>query len=83
MALYEYHETLPSIWSTAKEFASEHPDWVVPDEEGSGSLWKFVKDNNNGDYNRCHFWSNFQVRGSVSAQGSSLECIAHSPLYSS
>jgi len=61
MALYEYHETLPSIWSTAKEFASEHPDWVVPDEEGSGSLWKFVKDNNNGDYNRCHFWSNFQI----------------------
>jgi alpha 1,2-mannosyltransferase len=61
MALYEYHETLPTLWNTVKEFASEHPEWVVENKEGSGSLWPFVTDTNSGDFNRCHFWSNFQV----------------------
>ncbi|KAG2173774.1 hypothetical protein INT43_005194 [Umbelopsis isabellina] len=59
LALYEYHETLPSLWGTVKDFAKEHPNLVTPDEPGS--LWKFVKDPNSGDYNRCHFWSNFQI----------------------
>ncbi|CAO3668315.1 unnamed protein product [Umbelopsis ramanniana] len=61
MALYEYHETLPTLWNTVKEFASEHPEWVVENKEGSGSLWPFVTDTNTGDFNRCHFWSNFQI----------------------
>jgi alpha 1,2-mannosyltransferase len=59
LALYEYQETLPSLWGTVKQFAQEHPDMVLSEE--NGSLWKFVTDPNSGDYNRCHFWSNFQV----------------------
>jgi alpha 1,2-mannosyltransferase len=61
MALYEYHETLPTLWDTVKKFAAEHPEWVVENKEGSGSLWPFVTDGNSADFNRCHFWSNFQV----------------------
>ncbi|KAI8393582.1 alpha-1,2 mannosyl-transferase [Radiomyces spectabilis] len=58
MALYEYHETIPTLYDTAMQFASEHETWIQKNQPGS--LWKFIL-NESQEYNRCHFWSNFQI----------------------
>lgn len=60
MALYEYEETIPTLFKTATEFAAKHPEWVQPADKDN-SLWRFIIDGETNGYNRCHFWSNFQV----------------------
>ncbi|KAI9281971.1 nucleotide-diphospho-sugar transferase [Sporodiniella umbellata] len=57
MALYEYKETVPSLYQTILDFADNHPQWVQP-KHNSNSLWKFVQD---PVFNGCHFWNNFQI----------------------
>ncbi|ORY98722.1 nucleotide-diphospho-sugar transferase [Syncephalastrum racemosum] len=60
MALYEYEETIPTLFKTATEFAAKHPEWVQPADKDD-SLWRFIIDGETNGYNRCHFWSNFQI----------------------
>lgn len=56
ISLYEYIETIPTLWNSTRKFIDQHPDYVAPD-----SLMKFVSDDNGESYNKCHFWSNFEV----------------------
>ncbi|KAI9314146.1 nucleotide-diphospho-sugar transferase [Dichotomocladium elegans] len=60
MALYEYPDTIPSLFDTVQEFAAIHPK-LVKKRSDKKSLWYFVMDEDSEDYNRCHFWSNFQI----------------------
>ncbi|KAG1472103.1 hypothetical protein G6F56_001740 [Rhizopus delemar] len=60
MALYEYKETVPSLYQTVIDFASKHPKWVKSDQD-SDSLWSFVQDPFTKTFNGCHLWNNFQV----------------------
>lgn len=53
--LPEYRETIKTLWPTTLEFMTEHWD-LIPEKN---SLDAFV--DNNGDYNLCHFWSNFEI----------------------
>ena len=56
ISLYEYVETIPTIWDSAKKFMSEHPEHIAKDNSMD---WL---SNDGGDtYNHCHFWSNFEV----------------------
>lgn len=59
IALPEYWETIPTLWETTKQFCRENPsfiaqnnalDFIVDDKEGL-----------DGEYNLCHFWSNFEI----------------------
>ncbi|KAI0093952.1 glycosyltransferase family 15 protein [Irpex rosettiformis] len=56
ISLYEYEATIPTLWNAVKEFIQENPDLVEP-----GNAMQFVSDDSGNTYNRCHFWSNFEI----------------------
>ncbi|KAG1772706.1 glycosyltransferase family 15 protein [Suillus occidentalis] len=56
IAMPEWEPTIPSLWSTVKDFIAEHPQYVSPDNS-----MDFLSDNAGDSYNMCHFWSNFEI----------------------
>ncbi|KAF8503543.1 glycosyltransferase family 15 protein [Russula emetica] len=56
IALPEYGETIETLWQTVRGFIHENPDLIAPNN-GMG----FISDDNGLTYNRCHFWSNFEI----------------------
>lgn len=56
VSLYEYEKTIPTLWETVKEFIETHEDLVTPD-----NAMAFISDDGGFSYNRCHFWSNFEI----------------------
>ncbi|KAL8807918.1 MAG: hypothetical protein Q9182_000384 [Xanthomendoza sp. 2 TL-2023] len=56
LSLYEYIETIPTLWDSVKTFMKEHPEHIAEDNS-----MKFLSDDNGDTYNRCHFWSNFEI----------------------
>lgn len=74
ISLYEYVETIPTLWDSAKKFIKAHPEHIV---EGNAMDW--LSDDKGETYNRCHFvslslclirceqmliaaqWSNFEI----------------------
>ncbi|CAO3695021.1 unnamed protein product [Rhizopus stolonifer] len=60
MALYEYKETIPSLYHTVLEFASQYSHWIKSFDDPS-SLWSFSQDSFTKEFNGCHLWNNFQV----------------------
>jgi alpha 1,2-mannosyltransferase len=56
VSLYEYEATIPTLWNTVKEFIHEYPDLVSPE-----NAMAFLSDDGGETYNRCHFWSNFEI----------------------
>lgn len=51
----EYIETVPTLWKTVQQFVKENPQSVHP----NNVISMFTKED--GDYNLCHFWSNFEI----------------------
>ncbi|KAH8106979.1 glycosyltransferase family 15 protein [Cristinia sonorae] len=56
VSLYEYPETIPTLWNTVKEFIQENQELLAPD-----NAMAFLSDDHGDTYNRCHFWSNFEI----------------------
>ncbi|PPQ66071.1 hypothetical protein CVT26_010813 [Gymnopilus dilepis] len=56
ISLVEWEQTIPTLWSTVKEFMAKHPQYVHPD-----NAMKFLSDDGGNSYNLCHFWSNFEI----------------------
>jgi len=56
LSLYEYVETIPTLWDTTKKFIKEYPQHIA-----EGNAMKFLSDDNGESYNHCHFWSNFEI----------------------
>lgn len=72
LSLYEYVETIPTLWDSVKTFMKKHPEHIA--ESNSMS---FLSDDNGDTYNHCHFvsviarlachrltrlqWSNFEI----------------------
>ncbi|KAG2157129.1 glycosyltransferase family 15 protein [Suillus clintonianus] len=56
ISMPEWEPTIPSLWSTVKNFVAEHPQYVSPDNS-----MDFLSDNSGDSYNMCHFWSNFEI----------------------
>lgn len=56
LSLYEYVDTIPTLWDSAKKFMRNHPEHIVADN----SL-DFISDDKGENYNHCHFWSNFEI----------------------
>ncbi|KAG6890686.1 hypothetical protein C0995_005058 [Termitomyces sp. Mi166 len=56
ISLVEWEATIPTLWSTVKEFITLHPEYVA--QENSMA---FLSDNGGQSYNLCHYWSNFEI----------------------
>ncbi|KAL8895438.1 MAG: hypothetical protein Q9207_008175 [Kuettlingeria erythrocarpa] len=56
LSLYEYVETIPTLWDSVKTFMQEHPEHIA-----EGNSMEFLSDDKGETYNHCHFWSNFEI----------------------
>ncbi|KAJ7663939.1 glycosyltransferase family 15 protein [Mycena polygramma] len=56
VSLPEYIETIPTLWDTVKNFTRANPGLVVHD-----NAMGFLSDDGGESYNKCHFWSNFEI----------------------
>jgi len=59
ISLPEYIETIPTLWETTKSYCRENPSAVA-----KNNSINFIVDNERGwegEYNLCHFWSNFEI----------------------
>ena len=52
LSLYEYAETIPTIWDSAKKFITNHPEHIPEDNS-----MKWLSDDGGESYNHCHFVS--------------------------
>lgn len=52
LSLYEYAETIPTIWNSTKKFIQAHPEHIP---EGNSMEW--LSDDGGVTYNHCHFVS--------------------------
>jgi alpha 1,2-mannosyltransferase len=52
LSLYEYVETIPTLWDTVKNFTKLNPQYVAKDNS-----IKFLSDDGGDTYNHCHFVS--------------------------
>ncbi|RDW69693.1 putative mannosyltransferase [Coleophoma cylindrospora] len=56
LSLYEYVETIPTLWDSTKKFIKEHPEHIA-----EGNSMGFLSDDGGETYNHCHMWSNFEI----------------------
>ncbi|KAF2188135.1 glycosyltransferase family 15 protein [Zopfia rhizophila CBS 207.26] len=56
LSLYEYVETIPTLWDAVKNFTASYPHHI-----SEGNSMKFLSDDDGKTYNHCHFWSNFEI----------------------
>lgn len=56
LSLYEYVETIPTLWDSTKKFMKAHPEHIA-----EGNSMGFLSDDGGDSYNHCHFWSNFEI----------------------
>ncbi|KAI1779578.1 glycosyltransferase family 15 protein [Hypoxylon cercidicola] len=56
LSLYEYVETIPTLWDSVKKFMKNYPEHIA-----EGNSMGFLSDDGGENYNHCHFWSNFEV----------------------
>ncbi|KAH6632397.1 nucleotide-diphospho-sugar transferase [Chaetomium tenue] len=56
LSLYEYYDTIPTLWDSTKKFIKNHPEHIA-----AGNSMGFLSDDGGETYNKCHFWSNFEV----------------------
>lgn len=52
LSLYEYVETIPTLWQSTKKFMKANPGHIAADNS-----MKFLSDDNGETYNNCHFVS--------------------------
>lgn len=66
VSLYEYPETIPTLWETVEDFLNEYPQHLHPNNSIEFITDKEPVDNvalhlGESAYNLCHFWSNFEI----------------------
>jgi len=52
LSLYEYVETIPTLWDSVKKFMKNHPEHIA-----EGNAMRFLSDDSGENYNHCHFVS--------------------------
>jgi alpha 1,2-mannosyltransferase len=53
LSLYEYLDTIPTLWDSTKAFMKNHPEHIAKD-----NMMGFLSDDGGDSYNLCHFVSN-------------------------
>ncbi|KAM0745921.1 glycosyl transferase [Meredithblackwellia eburnea MCA 4105] len=56
LTIYEYIETIPTLWDATKEFMAKYPEYLP-----KNNLADWLSSDGGKTYNRCHFWSNFEI----------------------
>lgn len=56
ISLFEWQQTIPSLWNTVKEFIKEFPQHLA-----ENNSMDFISNDGGDSYNLCHFWSNFEI----------------------
>ncbi|KAJ5697412.1 hypothetical protein N7488_011096 [Penicillium malachiteum] len=56
ISLFEYIETIPTLWDSVKGFMKSHPEHIA-----EGNSMDFISEDGGETYNKCHFWSNFEI----------------------
>ncbi|KAJ5246702.1 Glycolipid 2-alpha-mannosyltransferase 2 [Penicillium chermesinum] len=56
ISLYEYIDTIPTLWDSVKSFMKKHPEHIAED-----NAMEFISEDGGETYNKCHFWSNFEI----------------------
>jgi alpha 1,2-mannosyltransferase len=56
ISLYEYETTIKTLWEETKKFIKKRPE-LLP----KNNLMEFISEDNGETYNKCHFWSNFEI----------------------
>ncbi|KJZ79966.1 Alpha-1,2 mannosyltransferase KTR1 [Hirsutella minnesotensis 3608] len=56
LSLFEYVETIRTLWDSTKKFVKNHPEHIAKDNSMG-----FLSDDGGETYNNCHFWSNFEI----------------------
>lgn len=54
LSLYEYYETIPTLWDSTKKFMKAYPQHIA-----EGNSMGFLSDDGGATYNKCHFVSFF------------------------
>lgn len=52
LSLYEYVETIPTLWDSVLSFMNKHPEHIADDNS-----MEFLSDDGGKTYNHCHFVS--------------------------
>lgn len=50
ISLYEYYETIPTLWDSVKNFMKNHPEHIP-----KGNAMDFISEDGGDTYNKCHF----------------------------
>ncbi|KIY49863.1 glycosyl transferase [Fistulina hepatica ATCC 64428] len=58
IAVYEIPATIASLWPALQDFMQKYPEYIMPESTNSMG---FISSNSGKTYNRCHFWSNFEI----------------------
>ncbi|GAK63672.1 glycosyltransferase family 15 protein [Moesziomyces antarcticus] len=56
LSMHEIPGTVPSLWVRVREWYEKNAELLAPN-----NLFGFVTENNGRGYNKCHFWSNFEI----------------------
>jgi alpha 1,2-mannosyltransferase len=80
LSLYEYVETIPTLWDSVKNFTKSFPQHIAKDNSMA-----FLSDDNGNTYNHCHFVSDmciiryFQLTSSSGPTLKSVTSIGYDP----
>lgn len=66
VTIYEYPDTIPTLWETVEDFLNEYPQHLHPNNSiafitDKDPIGTRALDLGNTSYNLCHFWSNFEI----------------------
>ncbi|GAA5989169.1 hypothetical protein JCM5350_005109 [Sporobolomyces pararoseus] len=56
VSLYEYRETVESLWKVTKEWMEKFPQYLA-----KPNLLNWISNDGGETYNMCHYWSNFEI----------------------
>lgn len=58
LTMREAPASIPTLWIRVNEFKDLYPDYVLSEEQ---TIFPWIYDAEEDNYNLCHFWSNFQL----------------------
>ncbi|RCH77894.1 hypothetical protein CU098_000316, partial [Rhizopus stolonifer] len=58
VTLTELKETIPTLWKTVEDYAQSRR---IDISNTSKRLFPYFRNKETGDFNLCHFWSNFEI----------------------
>ncbi|KIK51113.1 glycosyltransferase family 15 protein [Collybiopsis luxurians FD-317 M1] len=56
IAVYKISATARTLWRAVIDFIKAYPEYLAHD-----NAMGFISDDDGRTYNRCHFWSNFEI----------------------